>query len=248
MTRYRVLMTQYWKMQYRDTPWYRSECCHDIGVDIVTSFLDQYWFFFVPSGVPSRDQQNDPDDDDDDLNCDREIYADEMRMYHAGQVRSPRRHGLVTAGAAQAGVGHGNLSDAEWSQYQSQHISCCHPGAPAYGAAGGPGQACWIHYTYIVPDVVYNILPDVVSDIVPDIASDVVVYLRCWLLYWDALHGCWHAPILLLCQCGKTTIYKPSKSKSGMASHLAWWLSGRACLLEGRGSWFESLQGVKNSG
>jgi hypothetical protein len=98
--------------------------------------------FFVPSGVPSRDQQNDPDDDDDDLDCDREIYADEMRMHRAGQVRSPRRHGLVTAGAAQAGVGHGNLSDAGWSQYQSQHIRCCHPGAPAYGAAGGPGQAC----------------------------------------------------------------------------------------------------------
>ena len=35
-----------------------------------------------------------------------------MRMHHAGQVRSPCRHGLVTAGAAQAGVGHGNLSDA----------------------------------------------------------------------------------------------------------------------------------------
>ncbi len=32
-----------------------------------------------------------------------------------------------------------------------------------------------------------------------------------------------------------------------MASHRAWWLSGRACLLEGRGSGFESLQGVKNS-
>ncbi len=99
--------------------------------------------FFNLSGVPSRDQQNDPDDDDDDdLNCDCEIYADEMRMHRAGQVRSPRQHGLVTAGAAQAGVGHGNLSDAGWSQYQSQHIRCCHPGAQAYSAAGGPGQAC----------------------------------------------------------------------------------------------------------
>ncbi len=49
---------------------------------------------FVPSGVPSRDQQNDPDDDDDDLNGDRdssrEICADEMRMHRAGQVRSLR--------------------------------------------------------------------------------------------------------------------------------------------------------------
>ncbi len=98
--------------------------------------------FFVPSGVPSRDQQNDPDDDDDDLNCDREIYADEMRMQRAGQVRSPRRHGLVTASAAKTGVGHGNLSCAGLSQYQSQHIRYCQPGAPAYGAAGGPGQGC----------------------------------------------------------------------------------------------------------
>jgi hypothetical protein len=37
--------------------------------------------FFVPSGVPSRDQHNDPDDDDDDLNGDREMDADEMRDY-----------------------------------------------------------------------------------------------------------------------------------------------------------------------
>jgi hypothetical protein len=73
--------------------------------------------FFVPSGAPSRDQPNDPDDDDeDDLNGDQEMYADEMRMHRAGQVRSPRRHGLVTAGAAQAGVGHGNLS---WSRSES---------------------------------------------------------------------------------------------------------------------------------
>ncbi len=71
---------------------------------------------FVPSGVPSRDQQNDPDDDDDDVNGDRKICADEMRMHRAGQVRNQRRHGLVTAGAAHAGVGHGNLS---WSRSDS---------------------------------------------------------------------------------------------------------------------------------
>ncbi len=101
---------------------------------------------------------------------------------------------------------------------------------------------------YIVTDVMCDIIPDIVFDIVPDIASDVVVYLRWWLRYWGALHGCWHAPILLLCPCGNSMIYKPSKSGFGMATHLAWWLSGRACLLEGGGCEFESLQGVNISG
>ena len=36
-------------------------------------------------------------------------------MHRAGQLRSPRRHGLVTAGAAQAGVGHGwSRSDSDF--------------------------------------------------------------------------------------------------------------------------------------
>ncbi len=34
-TQYRVLVTRYRKTQYQDTPWYRAECCHDIGADIV---------------------------------------------------------------------------------------------------------------------------------------------------------------------------------------------------------------------
>ncbi len=92
-----------------------------------------------------------------------------------------------------------------------------------------------------------DIVPDIVSDIVPDVASDVVVCLWWWLLYWGAVHWCWHAPILLLCPCGNTMIYNSSKSQYGMATHLAWWLSGRACLLEWRGSGFESQRGVNIS-
>jgi hypothetical protein len=44
------------------------------------------------------------------------MYADEMCMHRADQVRSPRRHGLVTAGAAQAGLGYGNWC---WSRSDS---------------------------------------------------------------------------------------------------------------------------------
>jgi hypothetical protein len=65
---------------------------------------------------------------------------------------------------------------------------------------------------YIVPDVMCDILPDVVSDIVPDIASDFVVYLRCCYDIEVLSMGVDILPILLLCQCGKIMIYKPSKS------------------------------------
>ncbi len=66
MTRYRVLMTRYRKTQYRDIPWYRSECCHDIGTD-----------------------HNDPDDDDDDdLNCDWEMDDKNRLSDQVGQVQS----------------------------------------------------------------------------------------------------------------------------------------------------------------
>jgi hypothetical protein len=46
---------------------------------------------------------------------------DRRRMHRAGQLRSPRRHGLVTAGAAQAGVGHGwSRSDSDVSDHPSK--------------------------------------------------------------------------------------------------------------------------------
>ncbi len=83
-----------------------------ISVRVLSRYRGRYSaIIFVPSGVPSRDQQSDPDDDDD-----REIYTDEMRMHRAGQVRSQSQHGLVTTGAAHAGVCHGNLS---WSRSDS---------------------------------------------------------------------------------------------------------------------------------
>jgi hypothetical protein len=54
---------------------YRGRNCDIISRSVLN--------FFVPSGVPSRDQHNDPDDDDDDddLNGNREMGADEMRDY-----------------------------------------------------------------------------------------------------------------------------------------------------------------------
>ncbi len=117
---------------------YRGRYCDIISRSVLN--------LFVWSGVSSRDQQNELDDDDDDeLNGNREMYADEMRMHRVGQVRSQCRHGLVTTGAAQAGVGHCNLS---WSLFTVQLGRCCHPGAPAYGAAGGPGLACQIDKSY----------------------------------------------------------------------------------------------------
>jgi hypothetical protein len=72
---------------------------------------------------------------------------DRRRMHRAGYVRSPCWHGLVTAGWCRprqfvlVTVRLGYF-DAGWSRYPSQHMKCCHPGAPAYGAACGPGQPC----------------------------------------------------------------------------------------------------------